>query len=83
MNRFTFFDNKESLSNSEPLISSRPVTADSPDIINQIPEQHLRYRWEQTVVVKQAGVIKTHAETRREFLVKKTNTGLGGSFYMM
>ncbi|WCT13128.1 hypothetical protein [Mucilaginibacter jinjuensis] len=67
MNRFTFFEDQEITTEPKPAIISQPVTTTN----MPVPTEQFRYRCEQTVVVKQTGVVKTHAETKREFLVSK------------
>jgi len=75
MNRFTFFEDQEIA-----IEVKKPVIA-RPEIINTpIPTEQYRYRCEQTVVVKQTGVVKTHAETEREFLVSKIYSEPHNSF---
>jgi hypothetical protein len=67
MNRFTFFEDQEIIPETKKTVIPQPETP----INIPVPTEQFRYRCEQTVVVKQNGVVKTHAETKRELLVSK------------
>jgi hypothetical protein len=67
MNRFTFFEDQEITTETKQTVIAEPETT----LTMPVPTEQFRYRCEQTVVVKQTGVVKTHAETKREFLVSK------------
>nr|WP_315421139.1 hypothetical protein [uncultured Pedobacter sp.] len=72
MSRFKFFDDGSDVSESQIMTKNDGIEEPAISDNNEITESIARYRVEQFTITKLDGIIQSHAETKREFLVTKS-----------
>ncbi|WDF56092.1 hypothetical protein [Mucilaginibacter sp. KACC 22063] len=77
MSKFKFFEDEADYQPIAPVQTVKPqiaINAKTESLAN-LPEEKARYRVEQMTMTRLNGIVQSHAETRREFLVTRKGTG--------